>query len=83
QGGTVVADQRLDITGQRLDSRGGGVSSKGDASIAVEGGLDNAGPGRVVAEGALQVTARELRNNAAGQVGAKGDVEIKVDTLAQ
>ncbi|WP_301151112.1 DUF637 domain-containing protein [Metapseudomonas otitidis] len=83
QGGTVVADQRLDITGQRLDNRGGVVSSKGDASVAVEGVLDNAGPGRVVAEGALQVTARELRNNAAGQVGAKGDVEIKVDTLAQ
>lgn len=83
QGGTVVADQRVDITGQRLDNRGGVVSSKGDASIAVEGVLDNAGPGRVVAEGALQVTARELRNSAAGQVGAKGDVEIKVDTLAQ
>ncbi|KIV69634.1 putative large exoprotein involved in heme utilization or adhesion of ShlA/HecA/FhaA family [Pseudomonas sp. FeS53a] len=83
QGGTVVADQRLDITGQRLDNRGGVVSSRGNASVAVEGVLDNAGPGRVVAEGALQVTARELRNNAAGQVGAKGDVEIKVDTLAQ
>ncbi len=83
QGGTLVADRRLDISGQSLDNRGGVVSGKADASIAVDGVLDNAGASRVVSEGRLSIAAGELRNHAGGQIGAKGDVEVRAGVLGQ
>ncbi|WP_256662999.1 hemagglutinin repeat-containing protein [Pseudomonas sp. 91RF] len=79
QGGTLIADDELNLSADSVDNRDGHIAGKADV-IANVATLDNQ-RGELVATGGLKLTGTSLDNRNGGLVGANGALQLQVDSV--
>ncbi|WP_460107265.1 two-partner secretion domain-containing protein [Pseudomonas sp. H1_F01] len=80
QGGQLIAQGKLSLTGNSLDNRANGlVGATGALDIKV-GDIDNRG-GELSSQGALSLVGQQLDNSDSGQILAQDTLALKVDQI--
>lgn len=82
QGGTLIGQQALKITGDQLNNRAGTVASNGALDVILSGDLDNRDDGILLSKGGSLNVAAQTLNNQNGTVQAdNGTLTIAATTL--
>jgi filamentous hemagglutinin len=89
QGGLMAGNKGLDIQAtERLDNRGGEISTQAKAAIRVKAGsgqaaaeLDNSRAGRIIADQGLSLTVQRLLNHSKGVLSGRDSLVLIGDSL--
>ena len=82
QGGTLIGQQALSITGGQLNNRAGTVASNGALDVILSGDLDNRDEGILLSKGgSLDVSAQTLNNQNGNVQADNGALAVTAATL--